>query len=308
MTSEPAHELHELTTEQANTASRQIDCLSAVEIARLMNAEDATIATAVATEIAAIGAAIEGIVARMEQGGRLIYIGAGTSGRLGVLDASECPPTFRTAPGQVVGWLAGGTRVLTHASERLEDDAQAGWDAVAELNIDARDSVVGLSASGRTPFVLGAIDAATERGAFTIGVACNRPSLLAERVQVMIAPVTGPEVIAGSTRLKAGTAQKMILNMLSTGVMIKLGKTFGNLMVDVKASNVKLQVRAIRIVREATGLEREEAAAALEAANHETKTAIVAVLAGISAEEARALVSSAHGSVRVALGEIAPCQ
>ena len=208
----------------------------------------------------------------------------------------------------MVGWLAGGTRVLTHASERLEDDAQAGWDAVAELNIQARDSVVGLTASGRTPFVLGAIDAATERGAFTIGVACNRPSLLAERVHVMIAPVTGPEVIAGSTRLKAGTAQKMILNMLSTGVMIKLGKTFGNLMVDVKATNAKLRERAIRIVREATGLEREEAAAALEAANGETKTAIVAVLAGISVEEARERVSSAHGSVRAALGEIAPCQ
>ena len=308
MTFEPVHELYELTTEQANVASRQIDCLSAVEIARLMNAEDATIATAVAAEIEAIGAGIDGIVARMEQGGRLIYIGAGTSGRLGVLDASECPPTFNTPPTQVIGWLAGGTHALTHATERLEDDAQAGKDAVAELNIDARDSVVGLTASGRTPFVLGAIDAATERGAFTIGIACNHPSLLAERVQVMIAPVTGPEVIAGSTRLKAGTAQKMILNMLSTGVMIKLGKTFGNLMVDVKATNAKLQERAIRIVREATGLEREAAAAALKAANGETKTAIVAVLAGVSTEEARALVSSTQGSVRAALGEIAPCQ
>jgi N-acetylmuramic acid 6-phosphate etherase len=307
MTTEPQHELQRLTTEQANEASRQIDCLSAVEIARLMNAEDATIAAAVATEIEQIGAAIDGIVARMEQGGRLIYIGAGTSGRLGVLDASECPPTFSTAPEQVVGRMAGGMHALTHATEGLEDDAQAGRDAVAEMNVTEIDAIVGLTASGRTPFVLGAMDAAGERGAFTVGVACNRPSLLEDRVQVMIAPVTGPEVIAGSTRLKAGTAQKMVLNMLSTGTMIRLGKTFGNLMVDVKASNAKLQERAIRIVREATGLERDQAAAALEAANGETKTAIVSTLAGIPADDARALLSAANGSVRAALGDIAPC-
>lgn len=307
MTPEPARELHDLTTEQSNAASRQIDCLSAVGIARLMNAEDATIANAVSQEVEAIGAAIEGIVARMEQGGRLIYIGAGTSGRLGVLDASECPPTFSTPPEQVVGWLAGGIRALTHAIEGLEDHAEAGWDAVAELAIGPLDSVVGLTASGRTPFVLGAVGAANERSAFTIGVACNRPSLLAERVQVMIAPVTGPEIIAGSTRLKAGTAQKMVLNMLSTGAMIQLGKTFGNLMVDVKATNAKLQERAIRIVQEATGLERAGAAAALDAAGGETKTAIVSVLAGVSAGEARAMIGDGRGSVRAALGEIAPC-
>ncbi len=307
MTTGPLHELHSLTTEQANEASRQIDCMSAVEIARLMNAEDATIASAILAEIAQIGAAIDGIVGRMRQGGRLIYIGAGTSGRLGVLDASECPPTFSTPPELVVGWLAGGTHALTHATERLEDDAEAGREAVADMQIGPLDSVVGLTASGRTPFVLGAMDAANERGAFTVGIACNRPSLLAERVQVMIAPVTGPEVIAGSTRLKAGTAQKMVLNMLSTGTMIKLGKTFGNLMVDVKASNAKLQERAIRIVREATGLERNEAAAALQAANGETKTAIVSTLAGVPAGEARALMRSTNGSVRAALGDIAPC-
>jgi N-acetylmuramic acid 6-phosphate etherase len=225
-----------------------------------------------------------------------------------VLDASECPPTFSTPPELVVGWLAGGTHALTHATERLEDDAAAGRDAVAQLEIGPLDAVVGLTASGRTPFVLGAMDAANERGALTIGVACNRPSLLADRVHVMIAPVTGPEVIAGSTRLKAGTAQKMVLNMLSTATMVKLGKTFGNLMVDVKASNAKLQERAIRIVREATGLDRDSAAAALEVANGETKTAIVSTLAGIPANEARALVSVANGSARAALGEIAPCR
>ena len=217
------------------------------------------------------------------------------------------PAHFSTPPELVVGWLAGGTHALTHATERLEDDAQAGRDAVAELNVTELDAIVGLTASGRTPFVLGAMDAANERGAFTVGVACNRPSLLEDRVQVMIAPVTGPEVIAGSTRLKAGTAQKMVLNMLSTGTMVKLGKTFGNLMVDVKASNAKLQERAIRIVREATGLERNEAAAALEAANGETKTAIVSALAETPADDARALVSATNGSVRAALGEIAPC-
>lgn len=300
-------ELHGLSTERANTATAQIDCQSAVEIARLMNAEDATVASAVGAQIEQIGAAIEGIAARMARGGRLIYFGAGTSGRLGVLDASECPPTFGTDPALVVGWLAGGTRALTHATERLEDDTQAGEAAIEELGIGALDSVVGLTASGRTPYVLGAMDAARARGAFTIGVACNAPSRLAERVEVMIAPVTGPEVIAGSTRLKAGTAQKMVLNMLSTGSMIRLGKTFGNLMVDLNASNAKLRERAIRIVQEATELPHELAAEALDAANGETKTAIVAVLAGVSADDARALLDDGNGSVRAALGPIAPC-
>ena len=307
MTELPTQELHHLQTEQSNTASQQIDCLSAVEIARLMNTEDATVATVVGTQLEQIGAAIDGIVARMEQGGRLIYIGAGTSGRLGVLDASECPPTFSTDPAQVVGQLAGGMRALTHATERLEDDAQAGADAIAELDVCALDSVAGLTASGRTPFVLGAMDAARERGAFTIGIACNAPSLLHEHVEIMIAPVTGPEIVAGSTRLKAGTAQKMVLNMLSTGTMIKLGKTFGNLMVDVKASNAKLQERAIRIVAEATGLPRDEAAVALAAAGGETKTAIVAVLASVPAGDARAMIATSRGSIRAALGELAPC-
>jgi N-acetylmuramic acid 6-phosphate etherase len=300
-------ELHRLSTEHANAATAQIDCQSAVEIARLMNAEDATVASAVGAQIEQIGAAIDGIVARMKEGGRLIYIGAGTSGRLGVLDASECPPTFSTDPALVVGWLAGGTRALTHATEQLEDDAQAGKAAMEELGIGPLDSVVGLTASGRTPYVLGAMDAARARGALTIGVACNAPSRLAERVEVMIAPVTGPEVIAGSTRLKAGTAQKMVLNMLSTGSMIRLGKTFGNLMVDLKASNAKLRERAIRIVQEATELPHELAAEALDAANGETKTAIVAVLAGVSADDARALLDDGNGSVRTALGPVAPC-
>jgi N-acetylmuramic acid 6-phosphate etherase len=307
MTGTPSHELHGLLTEQSNAASRAIDCLDAVQIARLMNAEDATVATAVATQVEQIGLAIEGIVARMELGGRLVYIGAGTSGRLGVLDASECPPTFSIDPSRVVGWLAGGTRALTHATERLEDDAQAGADAIVELAIGPLDAVVGLTASGRTPYVLGAVDAARQQGALTIGVACNAPSLLHERVDIMIAPVTGPEVIAGSTRLKAGTAQKMVLNMLSTGTMIQLGKTFGNLMVDVKASNAKLRDRAVRIVQEATGLPRQDAARALDAASGETKTAIVAVLAGLPADEARARIAAASGSVRVALGSLAPC-
>jgi N-acetylmuramic acid 6-phosphate etherase len=302
-----SNELHGLSTEQANPATRQIDCMSAVEIARSMNAEDATVAGAVETQIEQIGAAIDGIAVRMAQGGRLIYIGAGTSGRLGVLDASECPPTFGTDPGLVVGWMAGGTRALTHATERLEDDPQAGADAIDEIAVGPLDSVVGLTASGRTPYVLGAMDAARTRGAFTIGVACNAPSLLAERVDVMIAPVTGPEVIAGSTRLKAGTAQKMVLNMLSTGTMIRLGKTFGNLMVDVKATNAKLRERAIRIVQEATGLPHADAAAALEAAGGETKTTIVAVLTGLRADEARVKIAAANGSVRAALGALAPC-
>jgi N-acetylmuramic acid 6-phosphate etherase len=307
MSSDAGSELHDLSTEKRNPASANIDCLSPLEIVKVMNTEDAGIAKAVEAELPAIAAAIDQIAERLRGGGRLIYIGAGTSGRLGVLDASECPPTFSTPPGLVVGWIAGGSGALTKAVEELEDDANVGRADAERLAISDQDAVVGITASGRTPFVLGAIAAAYERGALTIGLSCNHNSALEQLVEIMITPVVGPEVIAGSTRLKAGTAQKMVLNMLSTGTMILLGKTFGNLMVDLRATNSKLRQRATGIVQEATGLGEFDAAALLEAAGDEAKTAIVAARSGTGPAVARARLAAAGGSVRAALGTAAPC-
>jgi len=235
-------------TESRNPATQNIDTVPTLEMVRLINAEDAKVAAAVEAELPAIAEAIDRIAERMRDGGRLIYIGAGTSGRLGVLDASECPPTFNAAPEQVVGLIAGGEAALTTAVEGAEDSREAGARDVAARDVNALDSVVGVAASGGTPYVLGGLDEARRRGALTVSLACNRPAPVHELADVAIAPIVGPEVVAGSTRLKAGTAQKMALNMLSTGVMIRLGKTYGNLMVDVQATNAKLRARARRIV------------------------------------------------------------
>jgi len=290
-----------LETERVNPALAMLDRMSSLEIVQAMNAADATVAGAVARELPRIARAVEEIAARLRQGGRLIYIGAGSSGRMGVLDAVECPPTFNTAPTQVVGWMAGGADTFAQAAEGLEDDAEAGRADVARLDVDARDALVGVAASGRTPYVLGAVAYARARGALTIGLACNAGVPLAEGVDVMIAPLTGPEVIAGSTRLKAGTAQKMVLNMLSTGTMVLLGKTYGNLMVDVRASNEKLRRRAARIVASATGLDEAAATALLRAADDEPRTAIVAARAGLTPAAARARLAACGDSVRDAL-------
>ncbi len=292
--------MHSLT-EARNPASAAIDTAPTLELVRIMNGEDAKVAPAVGAEAEAIAAAIDAIAERMRRGGRLIYVGAGTSGRLGVLDASECPPTFSAPPGLVVGVIAGGPRALTDSVEDAEDRPEEGARALAELGLRAEDSVVGIAASGGTPFVLGAMDEARRRGALVVSLACNHPSPMSERADIAIAPLVGPEVITGSTRLKSGTAQKMVLNMLSTGVMVRLGKTYGNLMVDVKASNSKLRARARRIVAAATGLEDEEAAALLERCGGEVKTAIVAALAGAGPDEARARLAAAGGVVRSAL-------
>jgi N-acetylmuramic acid 6-phosphate etherase len=289
-------------TELRNPATEAIDSLPAAAIVRLMNAEDRRVADAVEAELPAIAEAVELISERMRRGGRLIYAGAGTSGRLAVLDAAECPPTFSTQPGQVVGLIAGGERALTQAVEGAEDSAGAGAADIARLACTAADTVVGVAASGRTPYVLGAMEEARQRGALVIGLACTHPSPLAELADVSIAPVVGPEVVTGSTRLKAGTAQKMVLNMLSTGVMVRLGKTYGNLMVDVQATNAKLRARARRIVAMACGVEEARAAAVLEQAGGEVKTAIVMELAGIGSEEARGRLRAAGGVVREALG------
>jgi len=291
----------QLASEQVNPASQSIDRMSALDIARLMNAEDATVARAVESQLAQIARAVEAIAARLQAGGRLIYIGAGTSGRLGALDAVECPPTFNVSPERVVGRIAGGTFAWTAAVEDAEDRADLGAADVAALQVRAEDTVVGIAASGRTPYVLGALDAARATGALTVGLTCNANTPLERAVEIMIAPVVGPEVIAGSTRLKAGTAQKMVLNMLSSGVMVLLGKTYGNLMVDVQATNAKLRARALAIVASATGVDAGAAETLLTAAGGEVKTAIVMGLTKSSPEEARTRLAAHGGVLRAAL-------
>jgi N-acetylmuramic acid 6-phosphate etherase len=291
-----------MTTEARNPASDKIDTLSPLEIVRLMNAEDARVAEAVGREAASIARAIEVIADRLRSGGRLIYIGAGTSGRLGVLDASECPPTFSTPPEMVVGLIAGGYGALTRAVEGAEDHPESAVADLQKVYFSSGDCLVGIATSGRTPYVIGGLKYAREIGAFAIGLACNDASALAGVADLMITPVVGPEVISGSTRLKAGTATKMVLNMLTTGAMVLLGKTYGNLMVDLKATNAKLVIRTRLIVAELTGLSEAEAEQQLARCGGELKTAVVAFRRGVSADEARKLLAVAGGQLRGALG------
>lgn len=293
--------LDRLTTEGRNPASEQIDQLSAIEIVKLMNDEDARIAEAVGKEAQAIAQAIELISDRLRRGGRLIYLGAGTSGRLGVLDASECPPTFNTSPDMVIGLIAGGYGALTRAVEGAEDQPERACADLDQLGLNERDVVTGIASSGRTPYVLGGLQEARRRGAATIGVVCNPVTELSTVADVLIAPVVGPEVISGSTRLKAGTATKMVLNMLTTGTMVLLGKTFGNLMVDLRASNAKLLDRTRRIVGHLTGLSPADAEALLVNCGGELKTAIVAHVRKVSPDEARGLLQAADGHLRKAM-------
>lgn len=285
-----------LETEQINPATTEIDRMNALEIARVINAEDAKVAQAIERELPTIARAIEAIAARLRQGGRLIYTGAGTSGRLGVLDAAECPPTFNVPADLVIGLLAGGPIAQSQAQEDQEDSIEAGEAEVKALGLHEHDVVVGIAASGRTPYVLGAVAYANSCGALTIGIACNSRSPLEHLVQIMIAPIVGPEVITGSTRLKAGTAQKMVLNMLSTGSMILLGKTFGNLMVDVQATNYKLHQRALKIISTTTGRENEAAEELLQKAGGRVKTAIVLGKTNLTPEQADEALSR-HGNV-----------
>jgi N-acetylmuramic acid 6-phosphate etherase len=289
------------TTEARHPGTADIDDLSTIEFVRLMNAEDARVAVAVAAELTSIGTAIDLIAERMRRGGRLVYVGAGTSGRLGVLDASECEGTFNTAPGQVAAIIAGGPNALTGTAEDAEDDEVGGASTVVDRDIVERDCIVGITASGRTPFVVGALAEARRRGALTIAIVANRPSPLEAHADVSIAPMVGPEILTGSTRLKAGTAQKMVLNMLSTGVMVRLGKTFGNLMVDVQPRNAKLRERARRIVEQATGASEDEARVLLEATDGDVKVAVVAALGGVLPAEARDALERSGGVVRVAV-------
>jgi N-acetylmuramic acid 6-phosphate etherase len=293
--------LARLTTESRNPASEEIDRLSSLEIVRLMNAEDARVAEAVGRIAESVAAAIDVIADRLRAGGRLIYIGAGTSGRLGVLDASECPPTFNSPPWQVVGMIAGGHTALTRAVERAEDHPQQAAVDLKRIDLSGGDVLVGIATSGRTPYVIGGLNYAREVGAFTIGLSCNDDSELSAVAQLMLTPVVGPEVISGSTRLKAGTATKLLLNMLTTGAMVRLGKTYGNLMVDLQATNQKLADRSRRIVSALTGVTTDEAAALLERSNGDVKTAVVVQQRGVSAEDARALLHAAGGQLRGAL-------
>lgn len=303
MTINPADELEDLTTESIDSAHAGIDTLSTVARLQLMNAEDAKVAAAVAEEIPAIARAIHKIVHSLKAGGRLIYVGAGTSGRLGVLDASECPPTFGTSPEMVQAIIAGGDKALRKAVEGLEDDPEAGARAIAECDVSGADTVVGLSASGRTPFVVGALHRASQRGACTVAVVNNRPSDMERIAAITIAPIVGPEILAGSTRLKSGTSQKMVLNMISTGAMMELGKTYGSFMVDVQATNKKLKSRAQRIVRQVTGASAIAAAKALEDAGGNAKLAILLIETKLGPEEGKKLLEKNQGYLRAALSD-----
>ncbi|MEO8593289.1 MAG: N-acetylmuramic acid 6-phosphate etherase [Candidatus Solibacter sp.] len=295
--------LDKLVTEQPNPASTQIDQVPVEQALRIINAEDQRVAAAVEQEIPAIARAVETIVAALESGGRLFYIGAGTSGRLGVLDASEIPPTFSAPPGMVQGIIAGGEAALSHATEASEDDPELGVRDLLGHGFTARDVLVGIAASGRTPYVLGAVAEARRLGAATIGICCVPGAELSLAVDIPIAPVVGPEVIAGSTRLKSGTAQKLVLNMLSTGTFIRLGYVYGNLMVNVQAKNEKLVDRARRIIVQAAGVAPERALDLLRESDMRVRTAIVMGKAGVTREEAERRLTEAHGRVRQALGE-----
>jgi N-acetylmuramic acid 6-phosphate etherase len=288
-------------SEQINVLTQTLDLYPSLNIAGLMHLQDQIAVAAVRPVLLVIARVIDEIVPRMQRGGRLIYVGAGTSGRLGLLDAAECPPTFNTAPGQVIGLIAGGLNAMTGAVEGAEDNAGAGSADLAGLTVGPEDTVVGLAASGRTPYVKGALEEARRRGALTVALTCNLPAPIAEAADHIIAPLVGPEVVTGSTRLKAGTVQKLVLNMLSTGVMVRLGKTYGNLMVDVQQTNSKLQARARRIVAQACNLSEPEAARLLVESQGQVKLAIVSHLAGCTPPEARQRLAQAGGIIRKAV-------
>lgn len=294
-------QLQQLVSEGRNPRTTEIDLMSSLEIVTTINEEDHGVAAAVQAVLPQVAAAVDAIVTAFNAGGRLIYIGAGTSGRLGVLDASECPPTFGVPPTMVVGLIAGGLDALVNASEGAEDRTEAGAADLAAIGLSARDVVVGIAVSGRTPYVIGALDYAKGLGAATVALTCNPDSPIAQMAGVSIAPVVGPEVITGSTRLKSGTAQKLVLNMLSTASMVRIGKTYGNLMVDMIASNEKLVARAARIVSQATGRTVAEAEVALAAAGKDSKLAILMLLTDEDAESARRQLAAAGGVLRRAI-------
>jgi N-acetylmuramic acid 6-phosphate etherase len=294
--------LDRLVTETQRNGTVPLDLMATIDLVELMNREDTPVPGVVALARDQIASAIDGIAAQLTSGGRLIYVGAGTSGRLAVLDALECGPTFGAGPEQIQGVLAGGEAAMIHPAEGVEDDAGAGAADLRARSVTAHDAIVGVSASGRTPYVLGALEHARGEGALTIGLVCNPSSPIARQAELPIEIVTGPEVIGGSTRLKAGTAQKLVLNMISTITMVRLGRTFGNLMVEVRTSNEKLRLRALRIIRLATDCSEEEADRALDAAEGEAKIAILMVLSGDTPAIAAERLKQHNGHLRSALG------
>lgn len=296
--------LDSLVSESRNEKTLNIDDLPAESILTLINDEDSQVSLAVKKELPAIAAAIEKVVQSFRRGGRLIYQGAGTSGRLGVLDASECPPTFGVSPDMVVGLIAGGEQALRNAVEGAEDDAYAGMADLHNIGLTDRDLLVGIAVSGRTPYVLGGLRYAKEVGAVTVSLTCNPGSEMAQIADIAISPVVGPEVLTGSTRLKSGTAQKLVLNMLSTGSMILTGKCYQNLMVDVQASNEKLRARAIRIVMQATGCDESEAISVLQRSDNNAKLAIMMLLSNTDRDEAGRLLEHAQGRLKDALASL----
>jgi N-acetylmuramic acid 6-phosphate etherase len=301
MTDSNKTRLERLTTEARNPLTHDLDNLSALELVKLINSEDEKVAAAVARVSEPIAMAIDKIARSLSDGGRLIYVGAGTSGRLGILDAVECPPTFNTDPGMVIGVMAGGAEGLVRAIEGAEDSMEMGRSDLEDIALNQRDVVVGIAASGRTPYVLGALDYARQIGAFTVGFCCNREAEIQKHAELNIIPLVGPEILSGSTRLKAGTATKMVLNMLTTGAMVRMGKTYSNLMVDLNTTNLKLVERANRIVRELTDCNDDQVEDLLKQCGGEVKTAIVSRNLGISPVEARARLDSVNGHLRRAL-------
>lgn len=293
--------LGSLISETRNARTMALDGVSTREMVSLLNQEDALVAPAVAAVLDEVAKAVDAAAMALQAGGRIIYMGAGTSGRLGVLDASECPPTFGVPHGLVVGLIAGGPGALLKAVEGAEDSLQLGEEDLKALNLTAEDLVVGLAASGRTPYVIGGLRYAKATGCTTVAISCNPASPIASEAAIAISPVVGPEALTGSTRLKSGTAQKMVLNMISTGAMVKFGKVYQNLMVDMKASNIKLVDRACRMLMEATGVERAQAEQVLQQTDHEVKPAILMVLTGLDAASARARLEEHRGFLRAAL-------
>jgi N-acetylmuramic acid 6-phosphate etherase len=294
--------IHHLGTEQANLASQDLDTKSALEIAHIMNAEDAKVPQAISTALPQIAKVIEMVADAISRKGRLIYVGAGTSGRLGALDASECPPTFNTDPKTVQYVIAGGAKALASAVEANEDSPELGRRDVAKLKPGRKDIVIGIAASGRTPYTIAACEYARKKGAKTACVVCNTGSPLGAAVDLPIEINVGPEVLAGSTRLKAGTAQKMVLNMVTTGAMTRLGYVYGNLMVNVHLKNEKLVERGIGILQKATGADRDKAIAALKQSGNQVPVAVVMLKADVSKKEAQRRLKNSHGNVRMAIG------
>lgn len=292
-----------LVSETRNPQTMDLDALSTLELVHRFNQQDTLVAEAVKATLPDVASAVDAAAEALKSGGRIIYMGAGTSGRLGVLDASECPPTFGVPHGLVVGLIAGGPGALLKAVEGAEDNAQLGEDDLIALNLTPQDLVVGLAASGRTPYVIGGLKYARKTGCTTVAISCNPDSPIAREADIAISPVVGPEALTGSTRLKSGTAQKLVLNMISTGAMVKFGKVYQNLMVDMKATNIKLMDRACRMVVEATGIACAEAETLLRETDFDVKPAILMALSGLNANAAREKLATHQGFLRAALAD-----